>query len=236
MILQDRKKINMKKFLLEDIDSEDAEDLIPLIELSFNIRFEDMELSHVSTLRDIYNAILGKFTHTHTDGCTSQKAFYFLRKELKKLDIYSGELTLNTPTKVIFKNNRISTIKKLEDNSGLKLNILRPPHFITIFNLISLITGLITLVTYDKITGFGMIAISIFSFWLSNKKGSVLIYKSTRELINQITRTNYARIRQDNIIKPSELENILIDLFMDYGLTERPTLDSKFGWADKINN
>ncbi len=226
----------MEKFLLEDIDSEDAEDLIPLLERSFDIRFEDTELIHVSTLRDIYDAILNKFTQTNTNVCTSQKAFYLLRKELKKLDIYSGELTLNTPTNVVFKKNRISTIKKLEGNSGLKLNILRPPHFITISNIVLLIAGLIIYVTYDKFAGFGMIAFSILSFWLSNKKGSVLMCKSIRELVNHITKTHYAIIRQDNNINPSELENILLDLFMDYGLTERPTLDSKFGWADKNNS
>lgn len=223
----------MKKFLLEDIDDEDAGDLIPALEISFDIKFEEGDLDNVNTIRDIYDAILKKYSSINNNSCTSQKAFYLLRRELKSLEIYKGNLTPDTLTNQVFKRGRIKSVTNIETKSGLKLNILRPPYFVTTINFILLFIGLINWIFFDTIEGIGFTTFSILSFWMAFKLGTVLKYKSIRELVNHITSTNYSNIRKDKSINSNELEEILIDLFNDFGLTERPTLDSKFGWAKK---
>jgi len=223
----------MKDFLIEDVDNEDAEELLTQIERSFDFKFEKDDLINVSSIRDIYDVILDKFTSKKSTSCTSQKAFYILRKDIKALNIYTGPVFPETLIIHVLKKNRRKSVKLIETKTGFKLNLLRPPHFLTTINLIILALGLIDWIFYDTLTGIGITAISVFSIWISSRLGTVLKYGSMRELVKHVTSTNYSTIRKDSVINPNELGEILIDSFNDMGLTERPTLDSKFGWAEK---
>ncbi len=69
----------MKNVELKNIDPDDVNDLLLKIEASFNIKFQQNELTHAQTFGEICDLIKGKLQLDHTNDCTTQQAFYKLR-------------------------------------------------------------------------------------------------------------------------------------------------------------
>src|SRR5690606_31044243 len=70
---------------VENIDSEDAGDLLVKIEKSFDIKFGDTELMHIKTLGELCDHVINKIQLDNSDDCTTQQAFYKLRDAITTL-------------------------------------------------------------------------------------------------------------------------------------------------------
>lgn len=200
------------------IDSEDLEDMLLKIEDSFDIRFDTNELAHVRTYGQFCDAIKDKINQDHSEDCTTQQAFYKIRDAiLNSIDIDRKEIT---PTKLLSdlfpRKNRKSQLKKIEMNLGFKLSVLRPPHFVTGFLVILLLTSIIMLFIDWQYGLFGL-GISICSFWISNKLGNELDVTTVRELSEKMMRENYVKSRRNSkTINKNEIDKILEDWFVEF--------------------
>ena len=121
----------MTDYKVENIDSEDAGDLIVKIEKSFDIKFGDTELMHIKTFGELCDHIINKIQLENSDDCTTQQAFYKLRAATTSLFIIDYEIiTTDLPlNKFLPRQKRREKIKDLENYLDVRLNILRPPHW-----------------------------------------------------------------------------------------------------------
>ena len=68
--------------ILTDGDSLDFEDIVISIEKSLNIHFEQNDFEKVRTYADFETVVFSKLNGSETNDCSSQQAFYKLRKLL----------------------------------------------------------------------------------------------------------------------------------------------------------
>jgi hypothetical protein len=207
----------MAEFYLHNIDSEDIEDVLIKVEDSFEFRFEDNEMKHVKTFGQLCDHIANKFSQESAEDCTTQQAFYKLRKAIiETVHVDRNSITADTSlVDILPRNNRISVVKKLEENLVFKLSILSPPSFIIGFLLAMLIVSLITLFVVLPLGAIGL-AISFAGFWLAKRTGKELKLKTVGEVAKKMTRENYLKSRRNpKTYNRKEIEKVLIDLFSE---------------------
>ncbi len=165
----------MTNYQLKDIDPEDIEDVLLIVEKSFNIQFTKYELQHIDCFGGLCDHIIGKINLVQKDDCTTQQVFYKLRNrisatcEIEKA-IISPKRTIN---EFLPRKGRIKRMQKLEKSLGFKLNIMRPKHWIS--NTLAIIAFLSFLgLFYNwRIALLGII-FSILGFWIASKTGREL--------------------------------------------------------------
>ena len=116
----------MTNIELRNIDPEDIEDLLLEVEASFDIKFTDNELAHVRTFGDIIDHIKSKIKLVNTDDCTTQQAFYKLRRAIfTTLQIDKDRLTPDTLLQELLpRKTRKTGIESIEQALGFKLSLI----------------------------------------------------------------------------------------------------------------
>ena len=203
--------MNPKK--LDNYEVENIEDLIPEIEKMYNFTFENDELENVTNFKQFAELIIEKIDLENVESCTTQQAFYKLRKSISELGILEkNKLNTETKLKEIFpRKNRREIVKSLEENIGFKLNIINPPLILINSLLVLGIVSFILLFIFLKIgiIGFGII---ILGFYLSLKFGKEIQLNSVRELVAKITTENYLNLRtESNTINRKELKKVILE-------------------------
>jgi hypothetical protein len=222
----------MTDYELKNIDTEDIEDLLIKVETSFDIKFVGDELVHISTFGQLCDHIANKIQLDNSDDCTSQQAFYKLR------DAISSTLQLDSKTispdfslsDILPRQSRRSRTKKLEHYLGFKLNILRPPHWVTGTLAIIFLVSLIGLYFNWQIGLLGL-GFSIGGFWFAHKIGNELDLQTVGQVAEKMTRENYLKSRRNpKTFNKTEIEKVLTDWFSnDLGLDKsKLTKDAKF--------
>jgi hypothetical protein len=173
---------------LNNIDSEDIDELLLGVEKSFDIKFANSELSHVTTFGEFCDHITNKIELENSDDCTSQQAFYKLRESIaNSLEFDMKELTPETSiTEILLKPTRIAKVKKLEEHLGFKLNILRPKHSMSGTLILLIVASLITLFFQWK-AGLLGIAISIIGLWIAIKTGEEVDLNNLGQIAEKMT-------------------------------------------------
>lgn len=122
----------MIDYELKDIHSEDIEDLLIKVEASFDIKFGDTELMHITTFGQLCGHIADKIQLDNSNDCTSQQAFYKLRDAISTtLQIDNQVISTDSSlADLLPRQSRRSKTKKLEKYLGFKLNILRPSYWV----------------------------------------------------------------------------------------------------------
>jgi len=200
---------------LKNIDAEDIEDLIAKVEVSFNIKFIKDELIHIRTFGQLCNHISNKIQLENSDDCTSQQAFYKLRKAISTtLQIEHNKITPDTSLNDLFpRTTRRSKVKILEQHLAFDLNILRPPHWITNGLLLTLFISFVGLFFNWKF-GLSGLGLSILGLWLGNKVANELDLQTVAQIAKKMTSENYFQSRRNpKTFNKSEIENILTDWF-----------------------
>ncbi|WP_430401202.1 acyl carrier protein [Flavobacterium sp.] len=208
----------MTDYELKNIDSEDIEDLLVEVEKSFGISFVGNELAHIATFGELCDHIADKIKLDNSNDCTSQQAFYKLREAiLTTLQIDNKIITPDFPlTKILPRQNRRSTTKKLENHLGFKLNILRAPNWVTKSLLIVLIISIIGIFFNWRIGILGSV-FSICGLQLSKRIGNELDLMTIGDVAEKMTRENYLKSRRNqNTFNKREIEKILTDWFSVY--------------------
>lgn len=202
---------------LKNIDPEDIEDLLVKVETSFDIKFVGDELVHITTFGQLCDHITNKIQLDNSDCCTSQQAFYKLRNAISSiLQIDNKTISTNFPlADLLPRKSRRSRTKKMEKQLGFKLNILRPPHWVTGTLAILLLASLVGLFINWQIGLLGL-AVSIVGLWFANKIGNVLDLQTVGQVAEKITRENYLKSRRNSkTFNKNEIEKVLTDWFSD---------------------
>ncbi|MBK9993400.1 MAG: hypothetical protein WAS56_01950 [Saprospiraceae bacterium] len=213
-------------YKLKDVDKECIEDLLLKVEVSFDIQFIKGELYYIGTFGELCDHINNKIKLETVDDCTSQQAFYKLRNALSKtLQIETKTISVNHLLKELLpRRNRRSKITTLEENLGIKLNILRPPYWVTRIILIAFLFSVVGLFFNFQI-GFAGLMCSIIGFWISIKIGNEFDLESVGQVAEKMCRENYLQSRRNpKTFNRSEIEKVLIDWFSLHLSLERSKL------------
>ncbi len=218
---------------LENVDPDDISDLLLKVEKSFDIKFQNNELMYISTFGELCDHILNKLQLAHTNDCTSQHAFYKLRNAITST-LQIDHKTISTDLALVSllpKQSRRSLIKKLEDNLGFKLNILRPPYWVSLTLTILLLASLAGLFFSWQIGLVGA-TLSYSGLCFAHNFGNELDVQTVGQVAKKMTRENYLKCRRNpNTFNKLEIEKILADLFSsDLGIDK-----SKFTREAKFN-
>ena len=204
----------MTDYELKNIDSEDLEDIIK-VEASFGIKFIDDELVHITTFGQLCNHIANKIQLDNAADCTSQQAFYKLRDAISSL-LQVDNKTISTDTSLIDifpRSCRRSRSMKIEKHLGFKLNILRPPFWVTGTLFIIILLSLVGMIITWKI-GLLVFVFSIFGLWFAYRIGNELDLQTVGQVAEKMTRENYIKSRRNpKTFNKKEIENVLIDWF-----------------------
>lgn len=217
---------------VENIDSEDAGDLLVKIEKSFDIKFGDTELMHIKTLGELCDHVINKIQLDNSDDCTTQQAFYKLRDAITTLfsvdkKAITTEFSLDN---FLPRQKRKEQIKDLENYLKVHLNILRPPHWVTNTLLILLLASIVGLFLKWQYGLLGL-GISFSGLWFSNKIGNELDVQTVGQLAEKMTRENYVKSRRNpKTVNKNEIEILLTEWFIDdLGLDKsKLTREAKF--------
>jgi acyl carrier protein len=201
--------------LFEDIASEDVDELLVKVEKSFDIKFGKTELVHIETFGGLCDHIVNKIQLDHSNDCTTQQAFYKLRDAISsQFEINEKTITPDFPLiNFLPRQKRRTMTKELERDLGFKLNILRPPHWVTIILFILVLISLVGLYFMPPI-GFLGLAISIGGLRVAYKIGNELEMQTVGQVVEKMTRENYLKSRRNSkSFNRSEIEKVLTDLF-----------------------
>ncbi|MFN7911931.1 MAG: acyl carrier protein [Bacteroidota bacterium] len=217
---------------LKNIDSEDIEDLLVKVENSFDIKFGDTELIEIMTFGQLCDHIANKIQLDNSDDCTSQQAFYKLRNAISStLQFDNKTITTDFPlVKLLPRQSRRVRTKKLEKHLGFKLNILRPPHWVTGTFVILLLASIVEIFFNWQIGLFGLL-FSIAGLWVANKIGNELDLQTVGQVAEKMTRENYLKSRRNpKTFNKKEIEKVLTDWFSHelYINKNKLTRDAKF--------
>ncbi|MGM5631911.1 hypothetical protein O2K51_13520 [Apibacter raozihei] len=107
---------------LKTIDFEDLHFWILDVEKSYNIEFEDGDLSIEMTFGEYIDAIINKIKLENSDECTTQHLFYKVRNSLsKQFNIEHKTIVTNSCLdEIIPSKKRISILKDIESSTGIK--------------------------------------------------------------------------------------------------------------------
>lgn len=205
----------MTDYELKNIDTEDIESLLVKVETSFDIKFVGDELVHITSFGQLCDHIANKIQLYHSDSCTSQQAFYKLRNAISStLQIDHNTISTNlTLADILPKQSRRLRIKELEKQLGFKLNILRPPHWVTGTLAILLPTSFAGLYFSWQIGLLGL-AFSMVGLWLANKIGNVLDLQTVGQVVEKMTNENYLKSRRNSkTFNKNEIEKVLTEWF-----------------------
>ena len=200
---------------LKNINFEEIGDLLVKVETSFDIKFVGDELVHITTFGQLCDHIANKIQLDNSDDCTSQQAFYKLRDSIATtLQIDSKTISPDfILADLLPRKSRRSITKKIEKHLGFKLNILRPPHWVTGTLAIIFIASLIGLYFNWQIGLLGL-GFSIAGLWLVNKIGKELDLLTVGEVAEKMIRENYLKSRRTpKSFNRSEIEKVLTALF-----------------------
>ncbi|MEO5642766.1 MAG: acyl carrier protein [Bacteroidia bacterium] len=205
----------MTDYELKNIDPDDISDLLVKVEKSFDIKFGDTELMNISTFGELCDHIANKIQLDNSDDCTSQQAFYKLRDTISStLQIDNKSISTNfSLTDLLPRQSRRSQTKKMEEHLGFKLNILRPPHWVTGTLVIIVLASFVGLFFNWQI-GLSGIVFSISGFWFANKIGNELDLQTVGQVAEKMTRENYLKSRRNpKTFNKKEIEKVLTDWF-----------------------
>jgi len=125
---------------LTKYDGLDIDEVLISIEKSLRLNFNDEDFGDIRTYGDFETFVLSKINGEEMNDCTSQQAFYKLRKIISEnFDINKGKIKLETKLDDIFpKKDRLKNIRLLEKklaikNKTLKLNIFQIASLFIVF-------------------------------------------------------------------------------------------------------
>jgi hypothetical protein len=201
------------------IDGEDFEDLIIQIETSFGFKFEIEELKNNITIDEFSELVISKMDMADGKECTTQIAFYKIRKALiDKLEIKKDSIHPTTELDKIFpKENRIKNWENLFKEFNYNGIDLQPPP---VPYGISILTGLVSFFFMFgdyKLYAIPLFLSSVILAKLLSKYGKRFPAKSIRELTEKIVRHNYKNVRTEKgTINIIETKNLIFHHLTDW--------------------
>lgn len=216
----------MYKNVFERVDFEELGYCIIDIECDLGFQFKDNELAHINTFEELTEAILKKLDQKDEATCTSQQAFYKLRKAADILNLYNIK-DFKPDTKladILPRKDRKRRVDRLEQHLGFKLNILAPHEAVQIPLFIAILVFLVVAYFHFSV-GLVGIAASILCLRIASWAGKELEVKTVRELVEYIITYRYIECRNNKeTINRKELRNILLNRFSQQWASDKEAL------------
>jgi hypothetical protein len=200
---------------LENIDPEDIGDVLVRLEKSFRIKFSNTAFKEATTFGDICDIIEAHINYAHEESCTTQQAFYRLRKAISKtLQIDERVIKLDSELGDLFtRDKRRQQLKDLQDHLNVKIDILEMKEWLFWVLFSGVVLSLIALF-FD----WRLAVIGLFFFILCSKVASLfskeLEIRTVQQLSKKLTRDNYLAIRRNpETINRNEIFKTIQDTF-----------------------
>ena len=201
---------------LDQFEIENIEDVLPMFEETFKIKFENDETEKLNDFNEFSDLIISKMNLENDNLCTSQRAFYQFRNAIKTEKIIDiNQIKPETDLKTIFpKRNRRKILKRIENQLGYKIEVLAPSQITINILFFSFVISFISLFINWKIAIFGIL-ISVLGFYLT-KLTNRLDKRTVREIIEKNTAQNYFKIRNnENTFNKNEFKDVILEWFSE---------------------
>ena len=213
------------------IDPEDLGlDILPAIEKSFGISFDQNDFHKDFTYGELYALVLAKLPTATAADCTIQQAFYKLRQALMLL---TGATKISPSTRLdtLLPADPRPAAAHLAASLAIKLNLVAMPKWAEVAGSILLLsaTGLLPVVILAAVMGgetwgapatlllLSCFGLSVLIFTLGVQIGKRLAYETVGELAIHMSSQHYRQSRRNpdtvNLREiSSQLERIFIDM------------------------
>lgn len=203
------------------IDPEDLSmDILPQIEKSFGVTFQQKDVADVYTFGQLCEVVRSKLPAQTANDCTTQQAFYKLRRAL---ELHTQAETIHPDVLLVdilpVGRQRRRMVAAIERELDMKLNLLGiPPLFLGIgcFLLLLSLGSLFFHLTYGLIG----VACSIAGLRLADKLSTYLTIPALRDVAERMSSRYYrASRRHPDQVNPQEITGRMQYLFTkDYGI------------------
>lgn len=199
------------------IGTEDVSDVLELIEKRLNIRFGDNELEEVKTFGELCDIILSKINLPQKDDCTSQQAFYKLRKAIaENIAIDKSLIKPKSILLELFSNNiPLDKIRSIENSLGFRLNILRIKRSVILIISIGIVLALLG--AFVNVM-YGVIVAAFVLVYIAVTANKIKAFKvaTVGDVVEIMTRDNYFKSRRDvGTINRKEVRKLLERYFLE---------------------
>ncbi|MDO3626561.1 hypothetical protein [Mucilaginibacter sp. BT774] len=206
-----------KEFInFRNVDLSDICDVLTKIEKSFNIKLDNQGLEKANTFKGLCELVISKIDLEHEETCTTQHAFYMLRNAIANASgINKYDISTHTKLCKLFpKEGRLEAISKVEDELGFRINLLKPRQWVvTIFSLTLIASGIVCF--FNLFAGLAGLLSSAIALKLAGKFGKEMHLKTVGDLACKISRESYLKVRRNNTINKTEVEQKLRELFVN---------------------
>ena len=206
----------MDNLKLDDGQIEDLEfDLLPILEEKFQIKLEYNDLSEIKDFDELCSLITSKLNHQNDSLCTTQMAFYKLRKTLVNIGLNEAMIKPDTKLEDILpKKYRRYLVRKIETELGIVMEELSPNSIAFNVLLALLVNFILGTIFHSFIIGLIGIIISTLSFIIAFRYWKVVKYKTIREMINGTACENYFEYRgNQSSVNRQEFKGVLMNWF-----------------------
>ncbi len=178
---------------LDNIDPEEFGDTLLKLEKSFGVKFADNSFKNAKTFGDICAVIESQINLIDKDDCTTQQAFYKVRKAIGLTQKF-GERNIEPQTKLEYifpRSNRRQKVKQFEQILGFTVNILRMKNWLAWTIAAGFILSLIAFFFSWQVAVAGLAFFTLF-VWTASKFSKELSVSTVRELTEKISREHYS--------------------------------------------
>ena len=225
----------LNDYKLDNIDPEDFGDTLLKLEKSFGAKFADNSFKDAKTFGDICNIIESQINLTDKDDCTTQQAFYKVRKAVGLTQNYD-ERNIEPQTKLedIFpRSNRRQKVKEFQKSLGVSVDMLSMKTWLGL----TLAAGFaISLIAFFFIWQYAVAGLTFFTLftWVASKFSKELDILTVGQLTERISREHYSFARRQNeTINRNEIVKTIQDVFIADHFIDREHLrkDASLGWS-----
>jgi len=225
----------LSDFKLDNIDPEDFGDTLLKLEKSFGIKFADNSMKDAKTFGDICDVIENHIILADKDDCTTQQAFYKIRKAIgltQNFDV--SNIEPQTQLADIFpRSNRRQNVKHFQEELGFSVDILTMKTWLALTILIGFIASLVAFFFSWQYAVTGLSFFAVFT-WAASKFSKELNVSTVRELTEKISREHYTLARRHSqTINRKEIVKTIQDVFIADHLIDREQLtkEASLGWS-----
>lgn len=206
-----------EKGILSSYDSLDVDELIFAIEKTFHLKFDERDFEKVKTYGEFENLVLNKIEGTEAEDCTSQQAFYKLRKILvDEFNITFEKINPKTQLKEIFPpKDRIKKVSILKDKLKTEVKFLKPDFTLSLISVILIILSFYYFFN-QFLLGLFLFMIGIFCVKIAQDFGKEFYAIDVGELSELMVKKDYKISRRNSeTYNPKEVKEIIKDIFSD---------------------
>lgn len=225
----------LNDFKLDNIDPEDFGGTLLKLEKSFGTKFVDNSFKDAKTFGDICDIIESQIILVDKDDCTTQQAFYKIRKAISLTQNYN-ERSVERQTKLatIFPHsNRRQNVKCFQRALGFAVDILSMKTWLVVTIFVGFILSLVSCFFSWQVAVAGLTFFTLFACTAS-KFSKELDISTVGQLTEKITREHYTLARRYNgTMNRKEIVKTIQDVFIADHLIDREhlTRDATLGWT-----